>query len=69
MKYTSGFSKYDGKDITQSVYCYKGSDVLVNKENIRDAKALMEYEADMTMIRQYQLENDQPVKGKFGISH
>jgi cell filamentation protein len=64
-----GFSKYDHKENGKSLYCYKESDVLINKENIRDAKALAEYEADITMFRQYELEKEQPVKGKYGITH
>lgn len=50
-------------------HCYKDSEVLINKENIRDEKALAEYEADITMIRQYQLEKEQPVRGRFGMTH
>lgn len=65
----SGFSKYDREETTQSRYCYPGTDVLINKENIKDPKALAEYEADMTIIRQYELEVEQSVKGKFGITH
>lgn len=69
MKSGSGFSKYDCKKTSRSVYYYKDSDVLINKENIKDAKALAEYEADITMLRQYQLEKEQTVKGRFGITH
>jgi len=47
----SGFSKYNRKETVQSLYCYKESDVLINKENIRDAKDLAEYEADITLLR------------------
>ncbi len=64
----SGFSKYDREELS-SRYCYPGTDVLINKENIRDAKALSQYEADITMLRQYELEKEEPVKGRFGISH
>ena len=63
----SGFSKYDRPETTQSRYCYQGTDVLINKENITDAKALAKYEADMTILRQYELEFGQAVKGSFGI--
>jgi cell filamentation protein len=66
---SSGFSKYDRKPITQSLYCYPGTEVLINKENIRDAQALADYEADITIIRQYELEVARVVKGKFGITH
>lgn len=61
----SGFLTYNPGDNRQSTYCYNGTDVLINKENIRDAKALAEYEADITMIRQYELESERTVKGKF----
>ncbi|ACL21352.1 hypothetical protein Dhaf_3334 [Desulfitobacterium hafniense DCB-2] len=66
---SSKFSTYDPTDNRQSAYCYRGTDVLINKENIRDGKALAEYEADITLIRQYELESEQTVKGKFGITH
>ena len=66
---SSGFSKYDRKPITQSLYCYPGTEVLINKENIRDAKALADYEADITIIRQYELEAALVVRGKFGKTH
>lgn len=69
MKNGSGFSKYYSKEISRSVYYYKDFDVLINKENIKDANALAEYEADMTMLRQYQLEKEQMVKGRFGSTH
>ena len=65
---TSGFSKYDRREITQSLYCYPDTDILRNKAGIKDANALAKYEADVTAIRQYMLEND-PIKGKFGITH
>lgn len=66
---SSGFSKYDRKKVSQSRYCYPGTDVLINKENIKDAKALSEYEADVTLIRQYELEKEGLVKGRFGVTH
>ena len=69
MKSGSGFSKYDSKEINRSVYYYKDVDVLINKENIKDANALAQYEADITMFRQYQLEKEQNVKGRFGSTH
>ena len=69
MRSGSRFSKYNRKETNQSLYCYKDSEVLINKENIRDEKALAEYEADITMIRQYQLEKEQPVRGRFGMTH
>lgn len=64
----SGFSRYDRKETGQSIYCYKGTDILINKENILDAKALAKYEADITLIRQYELEKER-IRGRFGIAH
>lgn len=42
---------------------------MINKERIKDAQALSEYEADITLIRQLELEKYQLIKGRFGISH
>lgn len=63
------FSSYDPTENHHSSYCYHDSDVLINKENIRDAKILAEYEADITMFRQYQLEKEQVARGRFGLTH
>lgn len=63
------FSRYDRKEKTHSVYCYEDTEVLINKENIRNAEELAKYEADITMIRQYQLENENTVRGRFGDAH
>jgi cell filamentation protein len=65
---TNGFSKYDRKEITQSLYCYPDTDILKNKAGIKDAKALAKFEEDVTGFRQYMLE-DRPIRGKFGITH
>lgn len=43
--------------------------MLINIENITDAEALAKYEADMTIIRQYELEIEHAVKGRFGVAH
>jgi hypothetical protein len=48
---SADFSRYDRKEKTQSVYCYKGTDVLINKENIGNAEDLAKYEADITMLQ------------------
>ncbi len=69
MSKRSGFSKYHRKETGQSIYCYEGTDILINKENIKDAKALADYEADITLIRQYELEKEQPIRGRFGVAH
>ncbi|WP_132012723.1 Fic/DOC family protein [Hydrogenispora ethanolica] len=65
---TSGFSKYDRIETTQSIYCYPDTDVLKNKAGITDSKTLTQYEADVTAMRQYMLEKN-PIKGRFGITH
>lgn len=62
------FSRYNRKETMQSKYCYEGTDILINKVNIRDAKVLAEYEADITLIRQYELEKG-IIKGRFGVVH
>jgi cell filamentation protein len=64
----SGFSKYDRQEIIQSIYCYPGIDVLINKQGIVDIKVLEEYESDLTSIRQYMLKK-QPIRGRFGLAH
>lgn len=66
---SENFSRYDWQKKTQSVYCYKGTDVLINKGNIKNAEYLARYEADITMLRQIELENENPVRGKFGVAH
>lgn len=63
------FSKYNSKETEQSKYCYKDTDILINKEGIKDAEALAEFEADITLIRQYELEKEQRIIGRFGIAH
>ncbi len=65
----SGFSRYDRKEPKRSIYCYEGTQTLINKENIKDAKALAEYEADITLIRQYEIEKEGKARGRFTVSH
>ena len=50
------------------VYCYPGSDVLVNKLNIKDGKELFEAEKELTYIRLKELQ-DHPVEGNFDFTH
>ena len=69
MSENSFFPTYDPTEIRQSKYCYPGPNILINKENIRDPRQLAEYEADITMLRQYELEHEHVVRGKFGITH
>lgn len=66
---SQGFSRYDRKEKTQLVYCYAGTDVLINKLDIRNARDLRSFEADITMQRQYELEHENLVQGRFSASH
>jgi cell filamentation protein len=64
----SGFSKYERKEIVQSIYCYPDTDILINRGNITNADILAIYGTQMTAFRQYELAK-QPLKGRFGIAH
>jgi cell filamentation protein len=66
---STGFSRYTRKEKTQSVYCYECTDVLINKLNIKNARDLARFEADITMLRQYELERENPVRGRFSVAH
>lgn len=66
---SGGLSRYDRKETTQSIYCYEGTEVLINKEHIRNAEDLARYESDITMLRQYELEHENSIKGRFGAAH
>ncbi|MFA7078850.1 MAG: cell filamentation protein Fic, partial [Syntrophomonas sp.] len=43
--------------------------MLINKEKIKNADDLARYESDITMLRQYELEHENPIKGRFGAAH
>jgi len=64
-----GFSRYDRKKNAESVYCYPGTDVLVNILGIRNSKDLASFEADITLQRQYELEHEYLIRGRFGAAH
>ena len=66
---SSSLSEHDRKDIKQSIYCYPGTNVLKNKVGIMDADALADFEADVTMLRLFELEANRVVKGRFGATH
>jgi cell filamentation protein len=51
-----------------SRYCYPGTDVLINKFNIHDAKHLQSIEKIMTSIKIGELRT-KPIKGQFNIDH
>ena len=56
---------YESKN---SVYCYKGTNVLVNKMNIKDPIALKNYETSVIGLKLMAL-SKQGITGKFDVSH
>lgn len=54
--------------MSDRIYCYPDSDVLMNKLNIHDAEKLQEAERKLTMLRLIDL-LDRPVAGKFDFKH
>ena len=56
---------YESKN---SVYCYKGTNVLVNKMNIKDPIALKNYETSVIGLKLMAL-SKQVITGKFDVSH
>lgn len=49
-------------------YCYPGTDVLINKLNIRDSQTLEVAERDLSFKRLQQLQKN-PIKGSFDMKH
>ena len=49
-------------------YCYKGTDVLINKLNITDEEALFNAERELVSFRIYEL-NEKPLKGNFDFNY
>jgi cell filamentation protein len=54
--------------MSDRIYCYPNSDVLINKLNIRDNDLLSEAERKLTMLRISDL-IDNPIKGEFDLEH
>lgn len=54
--------------MSDAVYCYPDSDVLINKLNIRNFDILYEAEKKLTMLRISDL-LDEPIKGMFDLMH
>lgn len=52
----------------KGIYCYEGSDVLINKLNIRDEKIFYKSERLYSSIRQSEL-NSSPLKGDFDFNY
>lgn len=51
-----------------SVYCYKGTNTLVNKLNIKDSSALENYETSVIGLKLMAL-NKKGITGKFDVNH
>lgn len=49
-------------------YCYKGTDVLINKLNITNGQDLFDAERELVMLRLYEL-NDAQLKGDFDLKY
>lgn len=56
---------YEARD---SVYCYKGTNTLVNKLNIKDSSALENYETSVIGLKLMAL-NKKGITGKFDVNH
>lgn len=54
--------------MSDKIYCYPNSDVLINKLNIHDRDKLREAERKLTMLRLMDL-LEKPVTGKFDFEH
>ena len=64
MKYEYGGVEYEG----ESFYCYPGSDVLMNKFNIKDGGKLQEIERKMSYTGIIDL-RDNPLKGVLDLKY
>ncbi len=62
------FQKYEIYETVQSVYCYKDTDVLKNKLNIRDKDELIRAEERITAVKLLSF-LDNPIKGNFTKTH
>lgn len=58
----------DFYEARNSIYCYKGTNVLINKLNIENEKELMKYEAKITAAKLLDL-RQRGITGKFDIKH
>lgn len=55
-------------DAVNSIYCYKGTNVLVNKLDIKDSKVLLEYEKRIVALKLIAL-HKQGITGNFDVNH
>lgn len=59
---------YDLYEARNSIYCYKGTDTLVNKLEIKDSKKLFDYENKIVIVKLFDLR--QRIEfGDFDINH
>lgn len=54
--------------MSDRIYCYPNSDVMINKMGIRDMERFMRMEKRLTMLRILELV-EEPVQGKFDLKH
>ena len=54
--------------MSDTIYCYPDSDVLINKLDIRELDKLHTFERKLTMLRLLEL-MDKPISGKFDFKH
>lgn len=54
--------------MSDNIYCYPGSEVLINKLNIRDKDELFEAEKQLTFVRLQELQRN-PLEGSFDFDH
>ena len=54
--------------MSDRVYCYQGSNIMINKFNIRDLNRLNEADRKLTQLRLNDLIIS-PIKGNFDLSH
>ena len=55
-------------EVRNSIYCYKGTNVLINKLDIKDTKKLLEYESKITAAKLLALRK-QKITGNFDVNH
>ena len=58
----------DFYEARNSIYCYPGSSVLVNKFNIKNYNKLMEIETDIVVYKSFELRQE-GITGNFDIQH
>ncbi len=55
-------------DAVNSIYCYKGTNVLINKLDIKDSNVLLEYEKRIVALKLIAL-HKQGITGDFDVNH